>query len=196
MNVAPGAWRYLAVLLGVSLLSLAVSPWISLGGLVAGMFVLWFYRDPDRATPPVGIIAPADGKITVIRTEDNQVRVGVFMNLTDVHVTRAPIAGTVTGITHTAGAHRPAFSKESDRNERVTIEFENYRLILIAGWFARRITPYIDEGDTVDRGERIGHIAFGSRVDVRLPPGVDHADLAVAMGDRVIAGETIIARVS
>lgn len=194
MKFAPGYRRYLGLALGCAAVSVIVTPWLSLAWIGLCGFVLWFFRDPDRAIPPVGIVAPADGRITVIRQDDGHLRVGVFMNLTDVHVNRAPIDGTVTGITHSPGAHRPAFTKDSDRNERVTIEFDHYHLVLIAGWFARRITTYIDEGDRVARGQRIGHIAFGSRVDIRFPPTVDRNDLTVGVGDQVKAGETVIAR--
>ena len=91
------------------------------------------------------------------------------------------------------GAHRPAFSKDSDRNERVRLEFGDHAVVLIAGAFARRITPYVEAGDTVERGERVGHIAFGSRADVVLPAGTDPAELRVERGDRVRAGETVLA---
>jgi phosphatidylserine decarboxylase len=116
------------------------------------------------------------------------------MNVTDVHVNRAPLADRVTEVTHVPGAHRPAFSKDSDRNERVVVTCEEVTVVLVAGWFARRITPYVEPGDSIDRGERIGHISFGSRVDVVLPPDVDRSALAVEEGDAVRAGETVVAR--
>ncbi|MFC6755246.1 phosphatidylserine decarboxylase, partial [Halorubrum tibetense] len=94
---------------------------------------------------------------------------------------------------HRPGANRPAFDKESDRNEQVAIDFGEYELLVIAGWFARRIHPAVAAGDRVERGERVGHVSFGSRADVVLPAGVDREDLLVAEGDAVRAGETIIA---
>jgi phosphatidylserine decarboxylase len=129
----------------------------------------------------------------VIRAEEGRIRVGVFMNVTDVHVNRAPMGGTVESVEHRPGANKPAFSKESERNERVDIAFEDHEVSLIAGWFARRIHPYVAVGDGLERGERIGHVSFGSRADILLPEGVRHADMRVKEGESVRAGETVIA---
>lgn len=194
MQFAPRAIRYALGAGVLGILALFVTPWISLLFLGLAAFILWFFRDPERTPPPAGIVAPADGTITAIRDEDEQVRVCVFMNLHDIHVNRAPKAGTVTALTHTPGANRPAFTKESDRNERVQIDFDTYQVVLIAGWFARRITTYVDPEDTVTRGQRIGHIAFGSRADVLLPANIDREDLTVREGNAVRAGESVIAR--
>ena len=192
MRYAPGAWRLAAIplLLGAAL-ALFASP-LGLVGVAAAGFVLWFHRDPERTTPTEGVVCPADGTVSVLRTEDGRVRVGVFMGVTNVHVNRAPVDGTIEAATHEPGAHRPAFSKDSDRNERVRLELGDTEVTLIAGAFARRIHPYVAEGDVVARGERIGHISFGSRVDVLLPPAVDMADIRVTEGERVRAGETVV----
>lgn len=192
-DLAPGALRYGLPPLVVGFLLLPL--WAPLGlGLVAlGVGALLFHRDPERTTPESGIVAPADGKVSVIREEEGRIRVGVFMNVTDVHVNRAPLAGTVEAVEHRPGANKPAFSKESDRNERVDIGFESYEVSLIAGWFARRIHPYVEGGDELERGERIGHVSFGSRADILLPEGVRHADLRVTEGESVRAGETVVA---
>ena len=193
MRLARGAWPY------VLLPGLAVPPAFLVGpayGVVTlGITVatLTFFRDPERTPPPAGVVSPADGSVSVSREEDDRVRVGVFVNVHDVHVNRAPIGGHVEDVEHVPGAHRPAFSKESDRNERVHVDFPDHRVTLIAGAFARRIKPYVDSGDELDRGERIGHIAFGSRADVLLPPDVDRSDVAVETGEDVTAGETVIA---
>lgn len=193
MQFAPGGLRYGGTALVLALPALFVSVWLSVGLLGCAGFILWFYRDPDRGIPSSGFVSPADGRVTVIREEDDRVRVGVFMRVRDVHVNRAPYGGTVQEITHRVGANRPAFAKDSDRNERVRITFETMETVLIAGSFARRITPYVAVGETVGRGDRIGHIAFGSRADVLLPPEIDRSELRVEEGTRVIAGETIIA---
>ncbi|MFB6113160.1 MAG: protein sorting system archaetidylserine decarboxylase [Halodesulfurarchaeum sp.] len=191
--VAPRTWRLAAapVAIGVGLLLLS-SGWGLLALAVAG-FVLWFHRDPDRTPPPRGFLAPADGTVSVIREEGGRVRVGVFMGVTDVHVNRAPVSGSVRSVDHRPGAHRPAFSKESDNNERVVMELDETEVTLIAGSFARRIHPYVTEGDTVERGDRIGHVSFGSRADVRFPPSVSRSDLEVSTGETVTAGETVLA---
>jgi phosphatidylserine decarboxylase len=192
-SLAPGALRYgLPPLLAGFVLTPVSGP-IGLGLVALGMAAILFHRDPEREAPESGIVAPADGSVSVIREEEGRIRVGVFMNVTDVHVNRAPAAGTVESVEHRPGANKPAFSKESDRNERVEIDCGEYELSLIAGWFARRIHPYVKEGDSVERGAKVGHISFGSRVDVLLPERVEFADLRVTEGEDVRAGETVVA---
>lgn len=194
MRFAPGGRRYAGIAGVTALPAIFVSPWASAVLLGVAVFILWFLRDPDREPAGRGTLSPADGKVSVVREEGDRLRVGVFMNVLDVHVNRAPLGGTVEAIDHRDGAHRPAFSKDSDRNERVRIDFGDHIVVLIAGAFARRITPYVDVGDALDRGERLGHITFGSRVDVVLPPTYGRGDLRIGRGDRVRAGETVIAR--
>lgn len=196
MRLAPGVWWYAGPLAVATVPAFFVSIWAGLAMGCLLLCVLGFYRDPTRSPPPSGIVAPADGRVSVIREENGRLRVGIFMNVYDVHVNRAPMAGTVTAVEHSPGAHRPAFSKNSDRNERLRIDFgaEGFTVILIAGAFARRITPYVEEHTSVERGERIGHIAFGSRVDLLCPPSIDRGDLRVDVGDRTTAGETVVSR--
>ncbi len=194
MRLAPGGWRFVWLAIGLALLGILLSPIVSLTMVAVGLFVLWFFRDPEREPPATGILSPADGKVSVIREEDGQLRVGVYMGPTDVHVNRAPMAGTVVSVEHEPGGHSLAFSKDSEHNERVRFTFDGWTVVLIAGAFARRITPYVDAGESVDRGERIGHIAFGSRADVVLPADIDRAALTVTEDDRVHAGETVLAR--
>ena len=192
MNVAPGGVRYAGAAAVLGLLGFPLSPVVTVVGTGIAGFVLWFHRDPEREPPVEGVVSPADGRVSVVREEGDRLRVGVFMNVHDVHVNRAPLDGEVESIEHTPGAHRPAFSKDSERNERVRIDWEDHAVVLIAGAFARRITPYVEAGDALTRGERIGHISFGSRADVVLPAAVGRDDLAVKEGDRVRAGESII----
>ncbi len=193
MRFAPGALGYAVPAFLIALPAFLVSAWLTLAFAAVGGFVLFFFRDPERSPPFSGIVSPADGKVTVIREEDDRLRVGVFMSPFDVHVNRAPADGTVEGVEHRPGGYRPAFSKDSEHNERVEIGFEEFSVTLIAGAFARRITPYVEVGDELSRGEKIGHIAFGSRADVLLPQGIGRADLLVEKGDRVTAGETLLA---
>lgn len=194
MNFAPGAWKYALFPLLGAFPALFINPGVTVALLAVGGGVLFFYRDPERTAPLSGVAAPADGKVSVVREEGDRVRLGVFMNVWDVHVNRAPLGGTVEAVEHVPGAHRPAFAKESDRNERVRIEFEDHDVALIAGAFAQRIHPYVEEGETIERGDRIGHISFGSRADVLLPPAFDREDLDVERGEKVTAGETVLAR--
>jgi phosphatidylserine decarboxylase len=188
--VAPGAWRYAAICFAAAVVAVIVFPPGAAVALALGVGVLWFHRDPPRQPPESGIIAPADGRVSVVRKEGDRVRVGIFMNVTDVHVNRAPADGTVASVDHRPGAYKPAFSKDSDRNERVVIDCGDYEVALIAGWFARRIHPYVEAGDTLTRGQRIGHVSFGSRADVLLPPRYDREDVLVAVDEAVTAGET------
>ena len=197
MRLAPGAWRLAALPLVAAVPVALVSPLLGVASVVVGCAVLAFFRDPERTPPETGILAPADGRVSVLRVEDDRVRVGVFMNVWNVHVARAPATGTVRTVAHRPGAHRPAFSKDSDRNERVRVELERsaghpIEVTLIAGAFARRIHPYPSVGEELERGERLGHIAFGSRVDVLLPPGVGLEDIAIDRRQRVRAGETVL----
>jgi phosphatidylserine decarboxylase len=190
---APGTRRFALPPLVAALPLAVLSPPLGALALALGLGVLYFFRDPERSPPPTGVVSPADGRVSVVREESGRIRVGVFMNVTDVHVLRAPLEGTVDSVTHRPGAHRPAFTKESERNERVDVSLDTHDVSMIAGWFARRIYPYLTDGDAVERGDRIGHIAFGSRADVLLPPAYDRADVLVEEGERVRAGETVVA---
>ncbi|MCO8243869.1 MULTISPECIES: protein sorting system archaetidylserine decarboxylase [unclassified Haladaptatus] len=194
MKIVPDAWRYAAPPLLLAGPLGFLSPVGTLLALATGGAILHFFRDPERNPPVEGILSPADGHVSVIREEGDRVRVGVFMNVTDVHVNRAPVGGRVESVEHEPGKHRPAFSKDSDNNEKVHIGFPSYDVTLIAGAFARRIHPYVESGDELERGERLGHIAFGSRADVLLPPSVDVTDIEVRKGQRVRAGETVLTR--
>lgn len=193
MRTAPGAWRAASIPVVVAVPAGVIAVWAGVVCLLVAAGVVWFYRDPDRVPADEGIVAPADGKVMVVRREDGRTRLGVFMNVTDVHVNRAPVAGRVVEVERSPGVHRPAFLPGSSRNERVRIGFDGFSVELIAGSVARRITSYVTPGERVERGGRIGHIAFGSRVDVVLPAGVGPEDLVVTVGDRVRAGETVIA---
>lgn len=199
MQVVSRTWRLAAVPAILAVPLGILSPLLAIGALVSAVVVIYLHRDPDRMSPSQGIVAPADGRITVVRDEpvgtdhERRVRVGVFMQVTDVHVNRAPLPGRVESVTHDPGGHWPAFSKASDRNERVTVDCGEFSVTLIAGALARRIHPYVSAGDVLDRGQRIGHISFGSRADVLMPADVSLADLRVEPGDRVRAGETVLA---
>ncbi|MDJ1434655.1 protein sorting system archaetidylserine decarboxylase [Halostagnicola sp. A-GB9-2] len=237
MKFAPGAWKYAIVPLIVAPFAFLVSVGASAISLVLGLATLAFFRDPDRAAPVSGTVAPADGNVSVLRSEGDRTRLGTFMNVWHVHVVRSPFDATVTDVEHIDGANKPAFSKDSDRNERVhvTLELEDPDAVVpgwesaseadpnegpdevrentpettpdttattttaptatvtfVAGAFARRIHPYIEPGETLERGQRLGHIAFGSRVDVLFPPGVTMGDITVDPGDSMRAGETVV----
>jgi phosphatidylserine decarboxylase len=163
-----------------------------------GAAVCAFFRDPGREPVEGAVLAPADGVVSAVeREEDGRVRVSTFMRLQDVHVNRAPTDGVVRGLHHRPGGYRPAFRKDSDTNERMewTIDtpLGELRLVQIAGVLARRIVPYRAPGERIERGQRIGMIRFGSRVDVTLPAGVA---AGVRAGQRVRAGRSRLDRPS
>ncbi|GAA1183808.1 phosphatidylserine decarboxylase [Streptomyces hebeiensis] len=162
--------------------------------LAAGM--LWFFRDPEREITQGRVISPADGVVqSIMPWKDGRIRVAIFMSPLNVHVNRAPLAGTVTSVEHVPGGFVPAFNKESENNERVVWHFDtelgDIEMVQIAGAVARRIVPYLPQGTKVEQGERIGLIRFGSRVDLYLPEGVE---VDVEVGQTTTAGVTRIDR--
>jgi phosphatidylserine decarboxylase len=165
-----------------------------LGG--ASACATWFFRDPGRSAGPGDLLAAADGRIvSVERAEGGRWRIGTYMGLGSVHVNRSPVAGAVLGATHRPGRHVPALSKDSPRNERlewsIASEFGRVEVVQIAGALARRIVPYHQPGAQIGRGERLGLIRFGSRVDVVIPASLEPA---VRVGQRVRAATTELAR--
>jgi len=169
--------------------------------ILLAAFFLWFFRDPHRVIPsdPGAVVSPADGKVTdvsVVKLEGRPFkRVSIFLNVFDVHVNRSPLSGVVRGAHYQAGkflnAMNPA-SADSNEQNTVTLEGEGHTIIFkqIAGLLARRIVFTKKIGDTVERGERVGLIKFGSRTDVLLEPS---AAVAVKVGDRVKGGSSIVA---
>jgi phosphatidylserine decarboxylase len=162
------------------------------------VFCLYFFRDPDRAIPDGAVaVSPADGKVVAIQAENpDSSRISIFLNIFDVHVNRAPIAGTITKVEYKKGqflvASREVASSQNERNV-VTIEGAGGSIGFsqIAGLIARRIVFIKKTGDLVQKGERVGLIKFGSRVDVFLGP---EWEIAVTTGQRVAGGSSILAR--
>src|SRR5512134_4126894 len=179
------------------------APLVLLGILLAA-YMAWFFRDPERIPPadPGAVISPADGRIVFsgdcppgIWSPEPGKMVSVFMWIFDVHVNRAPVSGKVISIRYHPGkflaANVEKASLENEQNGVVleTAEGRRVSYVQIAGLVARRIVCNLSEGDTVRRGQRVGMIRFGSRVDVLLPAS---AVLRVRKGDRVRAGESIL----
>jgi phosphatidylserine decarboxylase len=165
------------------------------------LFCLYFFRDPERAIPdgPVAV-SPADGKVVGIADESGAARISIFLNVFDVHVNRSPIAGRITNVEYTKGqfmvASRPDASSENERNTFTIAgamggESTCVRFSQIAGLIARRIVSYKKTGDMVAKGERVGLIKFGSRVDIFLGP---EWEIQVRPGERVSGGSSILAR--
>lgn len=159
-----------------------------------------FFRDPDRTPPgaPLEVVSPADGRIVKVQDlPDGRPMISVFMSVFNVHVNRAPFGGGVESVRYNPGKFMAAWSdKASLDNEQTRMVFRtergDYEVVMIAGLIARRIVCWAVRGRTFARGERIGLIRFGSRVDLYLPGGL--ADALVAPGDRVRAGSTALAR--
>jgi phosphatidylserine decarboxylase len=178
-----------------------LSPWLALIPLLLAAFFLWFFRDPERVIPqdPGLIVSPADGKITDISPVEvmgrRMQRISIFLNVFDVHVNRSPISGVIRSVEYRRGKFRNAMDASCcDVNEQniVTVEGDGQTVIFkqIAGLLARRIVFAKKLGETVARGERIGLIKFGSRVDVIMDAGVE---MKVKIGDHVAGGSTILA---
>jgi len=195
MRIDPAARPFVLGLAAFAVAVLWWRPWLAVVPAALLLFTLNFFRDPERRTPADGnaLISPADGKI--IRADRG--RISIFMNVFDVHACRSPAAGRVASVRHVDGAFLAAFKDaSSDHNERTTIVVapeagSPVAFTLVAGLVARRIVCRTVEGRAVRAGERVGLIRFGSRVDLDLPPG---AAPAVALGDRVVGGETVLAR--
>lgn len=186
-------WLAAAGLLAAKFLTM----WVALPLFVLALFCLWFFRDPDRDIPPGPVaVSPADGKVVRIRRKPGSTQVCVFLNVFDVHVNRAPIAGKVAGVNYKKGKFLVASKEEASyENEMNTLTVKGGGSVVtfsqIAGLIARRIICWKKPGDTVEAGERIGLIKFGSRVDVDLGP---EWEVTVQEGQRVSAGSSIIAR--
>jgi phosphatidylserine decarboxylase len=183
-------------------LALPGAVWLCAIPLLLAAFFLWFFRDPQRAIPAGDgiIVSPADGKVTAVetvQTEDGQMRprLSIFLSVFDVHVNRSPIAGAVTKVVYKRGKFLNAMDPNSAvQNEQniVTVADSicDVTFKQIAGLLARRIVFTKRDGDLVQRGERVGMIKFGSRVDVLLPR---ECDVQVRIGDHVKGGESVLA---
>jgi phosphatidylserine decarboxylase len=195
----------LAMLLG-SLIASAAIALLVLWVVFAG-FTLFFFRDPDPRVPPTpeAIVAPAHGKVDLIdETVEAEFmgeacrRISIFLSVMDVHVQNAPVAGTITFMKRTEGKFINALKAESavhNENALIGIESseragEKVAVRLIAGLIARRIVPFVDLRDVVERGERISLIQFGSRCDLYLPLAMK---IEIKVGDHVRGGQTVVA---
>jgi len=196
--VRTGIYYAAALVAGGFVLSWLTRPAWALPLYLAAAFCLYFFRDPERVIPegPVAV-APADGKLVAVAAQPGgATRLSIFLSVFDVHVNRAPIAGTITSVEYRPGrfhvASREAASAENEQNT-VTLEGDGSRVVFkqIAGIVARRIIFYKRPGDRVEKGERVGLIQFGSRLDLVLGP---EWEIVVRRGERVHAGSSIVAR--
>lgn len=207
--IHPAGWPFILAAAVLALILFWVG-WTPLGWLmvVGTLWTTYFFRDPWRVTPtrPGLVVSPADGMVVTTDQvppprelqmgEAPMTRIGIFLNVFDVHVNRAPLGGRVRKLAYTKGKFvNASLDKASEDNERMAIriasqEGPDVAVVQIAGLVARRIVTKLTEGQEVATGERFGLIQFGSRTDVYLPP--EWAPLVV-VGQRVIGGETVIA---
>tara|TARA_B100001750_G_scaffold40800_1_gene29625 strand:- start:35115 stop:35948 length:834 start_codon:yes stop_codon:yes gene_type:complete len=156
------------------------------------ILLLFFYRDPYREIQD-GIVSPADGLVQKVDKHNEMIHISIFMGPHNVHVNRSPIDGTVLSQKHRNGGNMPAFSKDSDQNERLVTKLDTdigvFKITQIAGVLVRRIVSYLETRSSISKGERIGLIHFGSRVDLKFK--AEGIDIKVSEGNRVLAGQTL-----
>ena len=199
-------WKFFIVFIVLTLFSFLFTTFLSLFFFFLSLFTLWFFRDPERYfdSQDNQVLSAADGKICFIgegtapiETDIDQKmnKVSIFMNVFNVHVNRSPVNGNIEKIIYKNGKFfNASLDKASEHNERnsfiIKTNTDKIVVVQIAGLIARRILSFISEGDKIDKGDRIGLIRFGSRVDIYFPPTYD---IKVNQNDIVVAGETIIA---
>ena len=203
--IAKEGWPFLAAALVLSIVVTSGWGWWSIPFWLATAFILQFFRDPPRTVPGDvdAVISPADGRVVAVEKardpylDRDALKISVFMNVFNVHSNRSPVDGEVKKGWYFGGKFlNAALDKSSLENERNALWIHTDRgadvtCVQVAGLIARRILCYVQAKDRLKRGQRFGFIRFGSRVDVYLPPG---AMPNAAVGDKVFAGETILAR--
>ena len=200
-------YKFIVIAVFITIIFLIINNFLGLIGILLTVWVYYFFRDPERVVPlsESGIISPADGVICKIektlppkelKSSEELLKISVFMNVFNVHVNRAPVAGNIKDIIYVPGKFiNASLDKASELNERNILVLENNKneeiiVVQIAGLIARRILSFVNLLDSLKIGERFGLIRFGSRVDVYLPSNYDPK---VELGQKVIAGESIIA---
>lgn len=203
MKLAPEGSPFISGFLGLTLLVALFTPWGALLPLALALFMVYFFRDPERRIPEGKdvLVSPADGKVILIQKvreekflKGDAIEVSIFMSPLDVHVNRAPCEGTVEEVLHTPGRFLSAFKHEASlHNENIamllTTRYGKILVRQVAGFLARRAVCRVKRGESLQKGERYGIIKFSSRLDIYLPREVN---LRVKLGDRVKAGETVI----
>jgi phosphatidylserine decarboxylase len=203
--IAKEGWFFLGAALLLSIVVTAGWGWWSTPFWLVSVFILQFFRDPPRTVPADAdaVVSPADGRIVVVEKardpylDRNALKISVFMNVFNVHSNRSPVDGEVRKAWYFAGRFlNAALDKASLENERNALWIHadsgaEVTCVQVAGLIARRILCYVQTKDRLKRGQRFGFIRFGSRVDVYLPP---EAKPQAAVGDKVFAGETVLAR--
>ncbi|GMT47157.1 MAG: phosphatidylserine decarboxylase proenzyme [bacterium] len=206
LKIAPEGWPFVAVTAVVTVIIYLIwQPWIAVLPLILFLFMLYFFRDPERTIPEEEdiFVSPADGKVILVKNtpeeayiKDKVKQISIFMSPFNVHVNRAPCDGRVEKVKHTPGGFSAAYTDEASlSNENIAMllitEYGRVLVRQVAGFIARRAVCRVGPGDTLKRGQRYGMIKFSSRVDLYLPEAVQ---VLVKVGQKVRAGETIVAR--
>jgi phosphatidylserine decarboxylase len=178
-------------------------PVLAAGFAALGGFLTYFFRDPERQVPGEAglVVSPADGRVMIAGPSDGRwappgdwTQITIFLSPMDVHINRTPVDGRVTRIEYRPGKFLPAYNEGSNDNElnELWIDHEGRTVVFrqVVGLLARRIVCRVHEGEMLERGQRVGLMKFGSRMDVFLPTD---AELRVSVGERVVGGETVLA---
>ena len=194
------------LLLGILAIGTATLTGFVIGALFVflALFIFYFFRDPERAIPTDAgaIVSPGDGRVVVVKDESYAGRPGkrisIFLAVWNVHINRSPAAGTITRLDYKPGKFMAAWAESAslDNEQNVfTLAGEHGELVFkqIAGWVARRVVSWKKQGDAVTRGERVGLVRFGSRVDLWMP---ENAEVVVKVGDHVKGGSSVLARIT
>ena len=204
MKIDRAGYPFIAgALLPAALAAAVRRPLIASTFAALGGFFVYFFRDPERMVPqdPDLIVSPADGRVMIAGPTDHRwappgewKQVTIFLSPTDVHMNRTPVEGRITKVEYRPGKFLPAYDERSNDNElnEIWIQRNGDTIVVrqVVGILARRIVSRVVEGQELARGERIGLMKFGSRMDVFMPP---RAELRVAVGERVVGGETVLA---
>ncbi|MBF0493259.1 MAG: phosphatidylserine decarboxylase family protein [Deltaproteobacteria bacterium] len=204
--MAKEAYPFILGALALCLLAFLIHPFLTIPFVLFLFFVLYFFRDPSRVIPQEAgiLVSPADGVVVQVEELPSNPylpvpvkKIAIFMSPFNVHVNRSPAEGTVEEVRYKSGKFLMAMKEEAsiDNEQNAVIlrlkEGSAIAFVQIAGFLARRIVCYLKKGDSIGRGEKMGLIRFGSRVDVYLPLNFE---LKVSKGDVVVAGETVLAR--
>lgn len=204
VRIAPEGYPFIGVFAALTLLALlTLGPYAAAAPLALGLFMVFFFRDPERRTPAAeGYVSPADGRVVSIAPQyerqylkRNTMRISIFMSPANVHVNRSPCDAEVVSVKHTPGSLKAAFKESASlKNENIALVLrENEGEILVrqvAGFLARRAVCRVKPGDSLKRGQRFGIIKLSSRLDVYLPLEVE---IVVKPNQTVRAGETLLA---